>query len=68
MIALLSVLKVFQVLPLKGEVSGSNPIQFLSNSADMSSRSVGCHFCVRGEKENAVIAHTPGSVNWNSLP
>ncbi len=41
---------IFQSLTLKGVVCKSNPIHFLSNSANISSRSAGCPFCVCAEK------------------
>ncbi len=47
---------------LKGVVCNSNPIHFWSNSANISSRSTRCAFCVCAEK-NLVFIHSPGSVN-----
>lgn len=49
---------------LKGAVRRSNPIHFLSNSANISSGSARCCWwcvCVCTKK---VFAHSPGSANW----
>ncbi len=48
---------------VKGVVCSTHPIHFLSNSANVSSRSASCPFCACAEKKNLVFTHSPGSVN-----